>query len=122
MVTSNLRGRCPGCKAVVVVPAEWVGRAVRCPACGAALKPAARAIASPPDKEQPVHLEVTPLASREDDEFKFFDERDNPSTPDEELFGVVPALTALHSGRPPRRRRTSRWVIAACAAVIIAVA
>jgi hypothetical protein len=52
-MASVMQAACPGCKAVLRIPAEWMGQSIRCKACGAQVQARPPVPPPPPRKAAP---------------------------------------------------------------------
>ena len=58
----TVQAKCPGCQAVLRIPAEWAGKAVKCKKCGAVARSAGTVVSPKPIVESPSAAETLPTA------------------------------------------------------------
>ena len=93
---STVRATCPKCQSILRIPAQWVGRAMKCKKCGALVRSKAKEGPPPDDTAPNVPLPQAVPAPAQPNAFDF----DQPSADGNGPFGFPPQPVAVPVPNP----------------------
>ncbi|HZU36650.1 MAG TPA: hypothetical protein VFA18_12105 [Gemmataceae bacterium] len=126
-MSQAIQAKCPGCGKTLRVPAEWLGRTLRCKHCGTTVEARRREKASTPPPAPavtpPVAAPVSaPVPAVENNPHPFAFDLPDPAAPRTESGSAPSGELGITLPHYYRRRRRSHWHTAIVAVIVLGLA